>query len=61
MLSSVAIEMYVWELQAGQCDGKATPTIIKESPGTGHVDGQNAIGTVRKITPQSYFLDEKII
>ena len=51
----------MWELQAGQCDGKATPTIIKESPGTGHVDGQNAIGTVRKITPQSYFLDEKII
>ncbi len=38
--------MYVMELQSGQCDGQATPRVIKESPGTGHVDGCNAIGTV---------------
>ena len=40
------IEMYVKELISGLCDGKATPTIVKETPGTGYVDGQNAIGTV---------------
>ena len=39
-------EMYVSELKSGQCDGKATPTIVKETPGTAYVDGRNAIGTV---------------
>lgn len=38
--------MYVKELVSGNCDGKATPTILKETAGTGYVDGQNAIGTV---------------
>ena len=38
--------MYVKELKNGQCDGKATPIIVKETPGTGYVNGQNAIGMV---------------
>lgn len=38
--------MYVNEVMSGQCDGKATPSIIKETAGTAYVDGHNAIGTV---------------
>lgn len=38
--------MYVNEVLSGQCDGKAQPTIIKETPGTAYVDGHNGIGSV---------------
>ena len=38
--------MYVNEALSGQCDGKAQPTIIKETPGTAYVDGHNGIGSV---------------
>ena len=38
--------MYVNEVLNGQCDGKAKPTIIKETPGTAYVDGHNGIGSV---------------
>ena len=40
-------EMYVNEISNGQCDPHATPRLLKESPGTAFVDGQNGIGTVR--------------
>ena len=44
--SFLAAEMYVQEVEQGRCDGKATPTLIKETPATAYVDGRNAIGTV---------------
>ena len=31
---------------SGNCDGKAVPTIIKETPATAFVSGKNAIGMV---------------
>ena len=34
------------EVRSGICDGKAVPTIIKETPATGFVNGNNAIGMV---------------
>ena len=39
-------EMYCGELQTGQCDGSATPTVVKETVATALVDGCNAIGSV---------------
>ena len=36
--------MYVNELQKGQCDPNTQPVIVKETPGTAFVDGQNGIG-----------------
>lgn len=36
--------MYVNEIQKGQTDSAAQPVIIKETPGTAFVDGQNGIG-----------------
>lgn len=36
--------MYVNEVQKGQCDPKAQPEVIKETPGTAFVDGKNGIG-----------------
>ena len=42
-------DMYVNEVLSGQCDGKAQPTIIKETPGTAYVDGHNGIGSVSNI------------
>ena len=38
--------MYVKEVSNKQCDGKATPVILKEMPGTAFVDGRNGIGSV---------------
>ena len=43
----LAVEMYVTEVSRGLCDSKATPVIIKETPGTAFVDGRNGIGSVR--------------
>ena len=43
------------ELKSGQCDGKASPTIVKETPGTAYVDGHNAMGTVSTIKYLSVF------
>ena len=40
----ITSEMYVNEVQRGQCDPKAQPLVIKETPGTAFVDGQNGIG-----------------
>lgn len=42
-------DMYVNEVLSGQCDGKAKPTIIKETPGTAYVDGHNGIGSVSTV------------
>ena len=39
--------MYVTEVESGQCDGKATPVITKETAATAYVNGRNGIGTVR--------------
>ena len=45
-LRNCCSDMYVNEVMSGQCDGKAIPTIIKETPATAYVDGHNALGTV---------------
>ena len=39
-------EMYCDELETGQCDGSATPKVLKETVATALVDGGNAIGSV---------------
>ena len=39
-------EMYVNEIQKGQCNPNAQPVVVKETPGTAFVDGQNGIGMV---------------
>ncbi len=41
------LEMYANEILKGQCDGRIAPVIVKETPATALVDGQNGIGTVR--------------
>lgn len=46
-------EMYVKEVRTGLCDGKAIPVIVKETPATAYVNGNNGIGTVR-IPPPVY-------
>lgn len=38
--------MYCDELETGQCDGSATPKVLKETVATALVDGGNAIGSV---------------
>ena len=38
--------MYVNDLSSGTCDGKILPKVIKESPATAWVDGQNGLGGV---------------
>lgn len=38
--------MYVKDLLSGICDGKATPTVIREKYSTALVDGQNTLGPV---------------
>lgn len=40
------LEMYSGELLNKQCDGAATPLILKETPATAYVNAQNGIGTV---------------
>ena len=39
-------EMYVKEVRTGLCDGKAVPVVVKETPATAYVNGNNGIGTV---------------
>lgn len=38
--------MYVSDIQYGNCDPKAKPSILKESPATAWVHGNNGIGAV---------------
>lgn len=40
------LEMYSKELLMKQCDGMATPVIVKETCATAYVDARNGIGTV---------------
>lgn len=40
------LEMYAKELLSKQCDGMATPVIVKETCATAYVDARNGIGTV---------------
>ncbi|KRT82930.1 hypothetical protein AMK59_4199, partial [Oryctes borbonicus] len=40
------LDMYVKDVKSGTCDGKATPKILKETPATAWVDGQNGMGAV---------------
>lgn len=40
------LEMYAKELLKNQCDGKASPVILKETAATAHVDARNGIGMV---------------
>ncbi|XP_037045184.1 uncharacterized oxidoreductase YjmC-like [Bradysia coprophila] len=40
------VEMYVTELKEGVADGLATPKILKETPATAWVDGENGLGAV---------------
>ena len=42
-------ETYVKEVQRGKCDPNAQPVIVKETPGTAFVDGQNGIGTASEL------------
>ena len=38
--------MYCREVASGQCDGAATPRVVKETVATALVDGRNGIGSV---------------
>jgi LDH2 family malate/lactate/ureidoglycolate dehydrogenase len=38
--------MYINDLNKNACDGKAVPKILKETPSTAWVDGQNGLGAV---------------
>ena len=38
--------MYCNEVKSGQCDGRATPCVVKETYATALVDGRNGIGPV---------------
>lgn len=40
------LDMYVRDIRAGTTDSSKEPTIIKESPATAFVDGQNLLGPV---------------
>lgn len=40
------LEMYINDLQAKTTDGNAVPFILKETPATAWVDGNNALGAV---------------
>lgn len=40
------LEMYLNELEAGLCDGKAKPKILKETAATAWVDGCDGLGAV---------------
>jgi LDH2 family malate/lactate/ureidoglycolate dehydrogenase len=39
-------EMYVRDVKSGICDGSAVPLIVKSSPATALVDGNNGLGPV---------------
>lgn len=38
--------MYVRDVKSGICDGAAVPSIVKSSPATALVDGNNGLGPV---------------
>lgn len=40
------LEMYINDLHKGSTDGVVKPKILKESPATAWVDGQNGLGAV---------------
>ena len=40
------LETYCKQLVEGQCDGTATPVVLRETCATAHVDGRNGIGMV---------------
>ncbi|XP_037045189.1 uncharacterized oxidoreductase YjmC-like [Bradysia coprophila] len=40
------LEMYINELDDGTANGSATPTILKQTPATAWVDGENGLGAV---------------
>lgn len=40
------IELYIKDLQSGTCKGQGEPIVLKESPATALVDGQNLLGAV---------------
>ncbi|XP_008195569.2 uncharacterized oxidoreductase YjmC [Tribolium castaneum] len=40
------LDMYVRDVQGGLCDCKATPSVIKETPATAWVTGNNGLGAV---------------
>ena len=53
-------DMYIEEVKSGICDGKAFPTILKETPATAFIQGNNAIGMVQScssLTARSVTLD----
>ena len=43
------LEMYANEIRNGQCDGKITPVVVKETCATAFVDARNGIGTVSDV------------
>jgi LDH2 family malate/lactate/ureidoglycolate dehydrogenase len=40
------LEMYINDLAINSCNGAAVPTIIKETPATAWVNGENGLGAV---------------
>ena len=40
------LEMYINDLAIKSCNGGAVPTILKETPATAWVDGENGLGAV---------------
>jgi len=38
--------MYVRDVKSKTCDSAAVPTVLKESPATAYIDGQNGLGPV---------------
>lgn len=40
------LEMYINDIQQNTCDAKAQPEILKESPATAWVNGNNGLGAV---------------
>ena len=51
-------EMYVKEVRTGLCDGKAVPVVVKETPATAYVNGNNGMGTVSN--PFSHIVQAKL-
>ena len=43
------LETYCKQLAIRQCDGTATPVILRETCATAHVDGRNGIGMVSAV------------
>ena len=49
--------MYIEEVKSGICDGKAFPTILKETPTTAFIQGNNAIGMVQSCSSLTAWSD----